>query len=404
MKVEQLVAKNFRNIRESTFYPCPGVNFLVGSNGQGKTSFLEALGFLSTLRSFRNSKAIDVVRQGTTESTISCVLTAHDPSSGSWRTDLKVHFQSSPLPQAKVQKTALINEKPFRSSTLFLSQRFGSAHLGFHTVIFNPSDHDLIRGEPSHRRSYIDQVIAAEDVEYLKVLQKYHRILIQRNALLKTGSTPSQELWQGFTEPLCHFGSVLTHKRLNWINRINPLLKSTMKGLTASKRDVRMGYLSNWVPEIQNLSFNNNKLNSNPFAGQVELPSLKLLEESFWSRLAAVNAAERKIGHSLVGPHRDDWMLFQDDQVLKGKGSQGEIRSALLSLKLSEIDLFRRETGNRPVFLLDDFSSELDRERRSFLLQFLLETDLQTFVTTTEESSFVGERYWVKNGDICNDY
>jgi DNA replication and repair protein RecF len=92
----------------------------------------------------------------------------------------------------------------------------------------------------------------------------------------------------------------------------------------------------------------------------------------------------------LAGPHRDDWSFFYGEQALRGHGSQGEVRSALLALKLCEIELFRSATGHRPLFLLDDFSSELDRERRGFLLRFLLESDLQVFVSTTEES--YGER------------
>jgi DNA replication and repair protein RecF len=149
------------------------------------------------------------------------------------------------------------------------------------------------------------------------------------------------------------------------------------------------------------LSFNNKGLNSVHFAGQGHLPSLELLEQVFWSKVSALEAAERKTGHSLVGPHRDDWAFFLGNQTLKGHGSQGEVRSALLALKLSEIELFRNRTGHRPLFLLDDFSSELDRERRSFLLKYLTETDLQTFVTTTEDSPlYIGKRYWVSNGAI----
>ena len=104
-----------------------------------------------------------------------------------------------------------------------------------------------------------------------------------------------------------------------------------------------------------------------------------------------------------MGPHRDDWVLFLEGQNLKVQGSQGEVRSALLALKLAEIDYFRRRTGHRPLLLLDDFSSELDRERRRFLLDFLESTDLQVFVTTTEETALVGSRYWMSKGKIFHD-
>jgi DNA replication and repair protein RecF len=94
-------------------------------------------------------------------------------------------------------------------------------------------------------------------------------------------------------------------------------------------------------------------------------------------------------------------MFYLGDQVLKGHGSQGEVRSALLALKLCEIELFRGKTGHSPLLLLDDFSSELDRDRRFFLLRFLSGTDLQVFVTTTEDSIGLGRRFWVSNGNLA---
>jgi DNA replication and repair protein RecF len=400
MKVEKLTLRNFRNIKDATFFPETNVNFLVGANGQGKTSFIEALGFLSTLRSFRESKTPNVIQWGTTRSEISCSLSSHSEISGEWRTHLRVAFQNTDETAQKASKIAFVNEKAFRSSTQYLSQRFGSYELGFHTVIFNPSDHDLVRGDPATRRAYLDRVIAAEDVEYLRTLQKYQRVLAQRNSLLKSSENISSDVLMGFTDPLCRFGSYLTLKRLQWIGRVSATLIKTLSRIAPSQSVPRIAYLSNWAPHIENLSFNNNNLHSVHFTGQGSLPSLELLEQTFWIKVSLLESAERRAGHSLVGPHRDDWAFFLGDQVLKGHGSQGEVRSTLLALKLSEIELFRNETGHRPLFLLDDFSSELDRERRLFLLRFLMETDLQTFVTTTEDTSFVGKRFWVGNGVI----
>ncbi len=406
MKVKRLTLKNFRNVEESTFFPDPTLNFLVGSNGQGKTSFIEALGFLSTLRSFRDSKVAHLIRWGTPSSEVSCSLFEEDSNLGDWHTELRVAFQMTDLKAQRATKVAFINGKPYSSATQYLSQRFKSNALGFHAIIFNPSDHDLVRGDPGTRRSYLDRVLAAEDVDYLKAFQKYHRTLVQRNALLKSGEKLSSDVWGGFTESLCTYGALLVFKRLGWIQRMNTLLNPILQQIAPRQPALRLTYLSNWanwtnwVPNTENLSFNNNKLGSDHFTGQGLTPSLKLLEQSFWAKVSAFEAVERKVGYSLIGPHRDDWTFFIGDQVLKGHGSQGEVRSALLALKLSEIELFREETGHPPLFLLDDFSSELDRERRLFLLRFLMETDLQTFVTTTEDSTFVGKRYWVSNGAV----
>lgn len=400
MKIERLVLRNFRNIQNSTLIPTPQVNFLVGANGQGKTSFVEAIGFLSMLRSFRESKTVSVVRWGAQESEISCQVSTDDSDTSAWKTELKIGFQITDPTRQKVTKIASINGKPYKSSTQYLTQRFGTYELGFHSIIFNPSDHDLVRGEPAIRRAYLDRVLSAEKAEYLKALQKYHRVLEQRNALLKRPENRSTPLFLSFTEQLCQYGAYLTSERLGWLQKLNRTLPATLHAIAPRQPELTVAYFSQWVPEIENLSFNNNKLLPVHFTGQGQLPSLELLEQSFWLKVSAFEATEWKMGHSFVGPHRDDWTFFLGDQVLKGHGSQGEVRSALMALKLSEIELFRNETKHRPLFLLDDFSSELDRERRSFLLQFLMKTDLQTFVTTTEDSHFVGKRYWVSNGVI----
>jgi DNA replication and repair protein RecF len=253
----------------------------------------------------------------------------------------------------------------------------------------------------------LDQVIAAQDVEYLKSLQKFQRVLQQRNMLLKNRgvSYPSPELLSGFTEPFCTFGGILAERRLAWVEKINPLLQGILSKIAPSQAPVRISYLSSWLPNekgeiFKKLALKNHELDSVHFAGQERSGSLELLNRSLWEKLVALEAEERKVGFSLAGPHRDDWIFLLGDQVLKGHGSQGEVRSALLALKLAEVILFQRVTGHRPLFLLDDLSSELDQKRRSFLLQFLSETDLQTFVTTTDDPSLSGARFWVSSGKI----
>ena len=425
MKIEKLVLRNFRNIQETVLQPEPTINFLVGSNGQGKTSLIEAIGFLSTLRSFREAKAASIVRNECTQAEVICSVASESTArveeisstdghtlessqqlhkspqiNDLWKTELRVLLEK--IDEHKASKKAFINQKLYRSSTHYLSQRFGSFELGFHSVIFNPSDHDLVRGTPAVRRAYLDRTLAAEDIDYLKALQKYQRLLDQRNILLKSKEPVSEAVLAGFTEPLCSVGSLLTHKRLEWVQRLASILSKTLQRIAPNQPQLRLAYLSNWAPSCGDFSFNNNELYSVHFTGQGHVASLELLEQSFWSKISALSTAERRSGCTLVGPHRDDWAFFLGDQALKGQGSQGEVRSSLLALKLSEIELFRERTGHRPLFLLDDFSSELDRERRSFLMKFLTETDLQTFVTTTDDSSLVGKHFWVRNGAVMD--
>ncbi|HLE00776.1 MAG TPA: DNA replication/repair protein RecF [Bdellovibrionota bacterium] len=410
MKVERLTLRNFRNVIESSFSPDEHLNFLIGANGQGKTSFLEALGYLAMLRSFRGAKAADVLRWGAVTGDVACLLSSQDDTGQKWKTELQIRFERTRFAltkepeKQKVGKTAFINGKAYRSSTQYLSQRFGSYELGFHTVVFNPADHDLVRGDPAVRRAYLDRVISAFDVDYLNTLQKYHHVIEQRNALLKAAAKPAPEHLHGFTEQLAKHAAVLTRKRLECVQRLAEKADYTARQITVQRAPLRLYYSSTWVPEIDGISITNSDIQPVYFTGQGALPSLELLERAFWKRQSKLEAAEWKAGHSLVGPHRDDWAFFLGDhgQTLKSHGSQGEVRSTLLSLKLSEIELFRTKTGHRPLFLLDDFSSELDQERRLFLLRFLSETDLQVFVTTTEEVAFDGKRFSVANGSISS--
>lgn len=401
MRVKKLTLRNFRNIEECSLVPDSRLNFLIGSNGQGKTTILEALSFLSSLRSFRGAKTEEVIRWHQAEAEISCLLSPEAVPQGStaeWETQMRVAFSSQP--GSRATKVAFINGKPFRSSTQYLSQRFGAVELGFHIIVFNPADHDLIRGEPSLRRNYLDRVIAAEDVEYLETVQKYQRVLDQRNALLKTEGRIPRDLLAGFTEPLGRLASLLSLKRLKWLQRLNQRLNDIVHQIAPSQPDLRASYVSKWIPENVILSLNYSNLHARHFSGQYDEPSLELLEKAFWMQLAVLEEAELRARSTLTGPHRDDWALFLGDHPLRGHGSQGEVRSALLALKLSEIEMFQEQTGHQPLLLLDDFSSELDRERRAFLLGFLSRTDLQVFVTTTEDSSYAGKRYWVSQGNL----
>ena len=243
MKVEKLTLRNFRNIEESTLEPDPQLNFLVGANGQGKTSFLEALGFIATLRSFRGSKAAEVIRWGTQASDVLCTLASDgstEDGDGSWKTDLKLSFVQVDPAHQKATKVAFINGKAYKSSTSYLSQRFGHFELGFHAVVFNPSDHDLVRSEPSIRRNYLDRAIAAENVEYLKALSKYQRILEQRNAVLKSDTPVSRDVFLGFTEPLAQYAALLTYKRLEWIQRLTEGLNDTVHRIAPHQPDLRL--------------------------------------------------------------------------------------------------------------------------------------------------------------------
>lgn len=392
MKVREIAIRNFRNIPELRFTPNERLNFFIGDNGQGKTSILEAISYLSTLRSFRGSKSDEVIRFDEPWAEVSC-----SAGEGDWSTSLKVTFAQA---NERATKTAFIDGKPIRSSTQYLSSRFGQVELGFHSIVFNPADHDLIRGEPAIRRQYLDRALSAEDPTYLASLSKYLKLLEQRNALLKQDSRAPQEILEGFTEPLVDSGAKIAQLRLDWLKRLNEKLNDTLRKIVDSPLELRAFYRSAWIDKNQINSNTSDQIDPGHFALQSGPALIDFLRNSFRESLQTRREAEWRAGNTLVGPHRDDFELTFGNQALKGHGSQGEVRSALIALKLCEIDLFREKTGHRPILLLDDFSSELDRGRRQFLLKHLSETDLQVFVTSTEEPPHEGATFHLRGGTI----
>jgi DNA replication and repair protein RecF len=391
--VREIRLKNIRNLVELRFNPEPRLNFILGENGQGKTSILEGLSYLSTLRSFRGAKNDEVIRYGETWAEASATV-GDRPD---WSSELKITFAQA---GERAARTAFIDGKPIRSSTQYLSSRFGNVELGFHSIIFNPSDHDLVRGEPSIRRAYLDRSLSAEDPEYLKTLSRYLKILEQRNALLKNEVRPSETMLEGFTAPLVEYGARIARARLDWLSRLQKGLDETLRKIVPDALPLRAFYLASWIKKSEGISIPSVEFDPARFPLQKPLPELEFFEAEFREALSVKRDAEWRAGVTLAGPHRDDLALFYGAQPLRGHGSQGETRSALIALKLCEIDLFRSKTGHRPILLLDDFSSELDRGRREFLLRALFEGDLQVFITSTEEPPFAGKIFRVKRGAL----
>ncbi|OFZ79897.1 MAG: hypothetical protein A2583_06435 [Bdellovibrionales bacterium RIFOXYD1_FULL_53_11] len=395
MRVKKLSLRDFRNIKSCSLFPSERVNFLVGKNGQGKTSFLEALSFIASLRSFRGARTEDVVRSGEKKAGLSCIA----QQGGLDRVEATLGVDFTVL-ESKTVKTAMINGKTYTSTSRYLSQRFGTVRIGFHAISFNPSDHEIIHGEPAVRRNYLNRAISAEDMEYFSELRKYHRILEQRNALLKESPFSPRGLMEEFTVPLVKSGAAITRKRIEWIGRLQKIIQKTASEITPDQKKTEAKYLRADRHKKTIISSTNGGFSTDHFAGQEQVPSLEQIEQALFEKLLVLKEAELCAGSTLVGPHRDDFMLFFGGAPLKGRGSQGETRSALLALKLSEIRLFKESTGHEPVLLLDDFSSELDGERRALLMSHIEKSGLQVFVTGTEEFPCEGKIFDVDQGDV----
>lgn len=398
MLVERLQLTHFRNLAQIDLSPSSGLNWFVGSNGQGKTSVLEALGVLATLRSFRDAKPADWIHHQALDSSIKG-LVVPDESSQGWRSNIEIrHFREAT--GAPVRKLLYVNQKKIGSVAQYLKMKFGAAELGFHAISFNPSDHELIRGAPSGRRAYLDRVLSAENSEYLSHLLTYQKVLEHRNQVLKQPGNRFYSVLGEFTDPLVKSGASIAFARIQWLSKHAARLEKIAQSIAPGQAPVVPSYTLKWLENSSGLSFKNDTLSHLHFTGHYSLPSLQDLKDWMQKALARLAPAESRQGSTLVGPHRDDWSLEFQGNSLRASGSQGEVRTCLLAMKLTEIESFRQATSNRPILLLDDFSSELDLERRQFLMAFLEESDLQVFVSSTEAKDLPGSKFLVEHGKI----
>jgi DNA replication and repair protein RecF len=399
MLVERLQLDRFRNLSRVEIHPDAGLNFFLGSNGQGKTSILEAIGVLGSLRSFRDARPADWIQQGQLHSELHASIIPSQQHS-SWRCELSVTLTRQ-SEEGSVRKVVQINQKTIRSSAHYLKLKFGNAEMGLHSISFNPNDHDLVRGEPSERRTYLDRVLAAENSEYFDKLLKYHSVLDQRNRLLKDGGRRFYSLLPEFTEPLIELGSDLTLARLQWVTQHTEQVAEIARKIAPCQSRIGLIYTLKWLEKNQGFYSENSDLSVVHFAGHTPLPSLQELNAWMRAQFARVSQDEQRLGSTLVGPHRDDWSVEFNGKSLRGRGSQGEVRTALLALKLTEIESFRQATGHRPILLLDDFSSELDLERRQYLMSFLESTDLQVFISSTDSVGLPGRKFLAEGGSVA---
>jgi DNA replication and repair protein RecF len=317
MKLEQLELTHFRNIPNLKLKFGSGLNLLLGANAQGKTNILEAIHLLSTARSFRSRRDQDLVSFGQNFARA---------KSG----DVEVVL-------APGEKKLRLYGKPARAAEV----------LGvLQSILFSPEDMSLLSGPPLGRRAWLDELISRVDRKYLLTLISYHRAVKQRNRLLwlirERGASP-QEL-ASWNEILVRDGAALLARRQEVLAKIQEELDQLSPELLGEKLKI------NYVSAL-------------PLAKERSVIAQNLNRE-----LSIRQGEEIKTATTLVGPHRDDLAATLAEKNIGRFGSRGEQRAAILALKLAEIAFAEKETGARPVLLLDDVLSELDRPHRERLL------------------------------------
>lgn len=376
MQINSLNLINYRNYTDLSLNFSRDINIFTGMNAQGKTNIIEAIYYAASGSSFRTSSDSDLTH---------------------WEKDgasIKIDFSRRDVKQ---ELMFVFNNGKRRQITCNGAAIKAKDLIGIiNIVLFSPEDLFLIKGAPANRRKFLDMEISQASPSYYVELIKYNRLLQQRNSMLKKIKEQKGnkifdmlEIWDA---QLADSGTKLTVKRLETIKKLNMLANLMQRRISGNQENLSISYQ---IKGMENQEFNDLK-NKDSIAFSLNLwynNSLKrLAEEDMWR------------GYTSVGPHRDDVLTKVNGIDLRVFGSQGQQRTGVLALKLSELEFIRSETGEYPILLLDDVMSELDADRRGKLLEFIKKENIQTMITATDTayfpSSSIGKYYHVSAGTV----
>ena len=422
MLLNNIVLRNFRNYADCEVSFSKPVNLIIGGNAQGKTSLLEAIYFLCTAESHRATRDGELIRHNEAGFYLKGTL-------GNNNNDvMSLEATKRTRGQFKLKKNGVLQTKR--------SEWIGQ----FNAVLFSPESLILVKGGPAERRRFLDLLISQIDSIYLKNLQKYRLVLRQRNELLKQIRTTLVDAVQldVWDKLLIAHGTAIIIKRSEIFHQLKAYAMQNHQKLTGGKESIALTYCSALVQGNTSMHHNaHNTADEDPenLTGGSEIGFLETkteteIEKDFDAALNASRGADLQRGTTLVGPHRDDFLIElenasamfntesesenrlevpddeKEEQVegqnlppksevgtfregARAYGSQGQQRTIALALKLAELELIRTVTGQDPIVLLDDVTSELDHKRTEYLLNVLQNLSAQTFITATHAEPLV---------------
>ena len=346
MIVESLKLQNYRNYEYLNMNFDEKINIIYGDNAQGKTNILESMYVCSTSKSHRGSKYREIIRFDNDESHIKVNVKKNDMN---YRIDM--HLKKNK------PKGIAVNGIPIKRAV----ELFGILNI----VFFSPEDLNIIKNGPSERRRFIDMELSQLDKIYLDCLINYNKVVNQRNSLLKEYAFSGREdiissldIWD---MQLVKYGNDVIKSREKFVKEINDLVKSIHTKLSGDREQLEIIYE----------------------------PCVK--EQDFESELVRVRDRDLKFKCTNIGPHKDDMCFLINGMDVRKYGSQGQQRTAALSLKLAEIELVKQIIHDTPVLFLDDVLSELDSKRQNFLLDSI--GNIQTMITCTGLDEFINNRF-----------
>jgi DNA replication and repair protein RecF len=380
MHVTKISLENFRNYRELELSLPPGPTLLYGNNAQGKTNLLESLYFLATTRSPHAHRSRQLINWEKMDSgeliVVGRIVARLETKTGTLDLEMRL-IRESQKGKHGFRREALITRRKVRLMDLIGKLR---------VVLFVPQDMDVITGSPSVRRRYLDIALCQSDPDYCRTLSQYNKVLEQRNALLRqiAEEGTGRDVLPVYTDKLADVGGRIFLSRAQALNSLDEMARNLhYSQLTGGSETLQLSYFPRFAPTKNNqhhrLSEFGDFLAQQPDIGEVV--------DSFGQALEKAQNAEISSGLTLVGPHRDDWRFMVDEKDLSFYGSRGQQRTALLALKLAELQWMSEQTGETPILLLDEVVAELDKRRRDLLLSAVT-TVSQSILTATDPSMF----------------
>ncbi len=353
MWIKRIKIKNFRNYKEQEIKLEKNINIFYGENAQGKTNIIEAIFLCGLGKSFRAKKDFEMIKLNEENAVVEIEFEKTDRNG-----KIKIQLEN--------KKKIYLNEIKIKK----LSELLGNLNI----VIFTPDDINILKGEPQNRRRFLDIMISQLRPNYIHILNLYLKTMEQRNKYLKQirEEQKQEELLEIWDEKLADYAIKIYEYRKEFINKIIKKIEKIHNAITNKKEKIELKYITECDDKEK---------------------YLKLLKER--RKLDIIK------GFTTKGIHRDDFMIYINDKEINIYGSQGQNRTAMLTLKLAELQVIYDDVGEYPILLLDDFMSELDKTRRKNFLENIRDT--QVIITGTEKLDIENLNYLeynVSNGQV----
>ena len=382
MYLRHLSLTNFRSFTRLDLDLPQRVVLLTGANAQGKTSVLEAIYFLAAFTSFQTSTDRQIVNFHEAKNSLAVARLVGDyqKARSKHRLEVRLILEPTGVNGQRLRKEVLLDgvKKP-------VNEIIGH----FNAVVFVPQMAQIIEGAPEDRRRYLNLALAQSTPAYARVLSEYAQALTQRNALLKVlgergGNSDQLEVWD---EALTRLGAQIIVWRIEAVKQIERLAARVHHELTHGAEILRLAYEPAYDPLPKPTGQLGLKIDTVIDRSQLDLTDIRA---GFKARLRELRSEEIARGVTTIGPHRDDLRFLANNIDLGDYGSRGQVRTALLALKLAEVDWMKERTGEWPVILLDEVMAELDAQRRADLLKYVGASE-QVLFTTTDLTLFTPE-------------